>query len=91
VRYRRKTGHRQSLTRLRITDILLDGESSVAAQEQRQAKPVEAAAPVDVIEPVESATTVEAEPLEVAAAPTRRRRAAPATSSPDDQTEKPEA
>ena len=31
VRYRRKTGHRQSLTRLRITDILLDGASSVAA------------------------------------------------------------
>ncbi len=28
VRYRRKTGHRQSLTRLRITDILLDGASS---------------------------------------------------------------
>jgi len=28
VRYRRKTGHRQSLTRVRITDILLDGEST---------------------------------------------------------------
>ncbi|MBV9168856.1 MAG: 50S ribosomal protein L21 [Chloroflexi bacterium] len=27
VRYRRKTGHRQRLTRLRITDILLDGVS----------------------------------------------------------------
>src|SRR2546429_8672079 len=35
VRYRRKTGHRQSLTRLRITDILLDGASSVAAVEER--------------------------------------------------------
>ena len=32
VRYRRKTGHRQSLTRLRITDILLDGASSLPAQ-----------------------------------------------------------
>jgi large subunit ribosomal protein L21 len=32
VRYRRKTGHRQSLTRLRITDILLDGESSLVAE-----------------------------------------------------------
>src|ERR1700682_3106604 len=31
VRYRRKTGHRQSLTRLRITDILLDGASSLPA------------------------------------------------------------
>src|ERR1700736_2214582 len=29
VRYRRKTGHRQSLTRLRITDILVDGASSI--------------------------------------------------------------
>jgi large subunit ribosomal protein L21 len=41
VRYRRKTGHRQSLTRLRITDILLDGASSVAAAEERE--PAEAA------------------------------------------------
>ena len=31
VRYRRKTGHRQALTRLRITDILLDGHSTAAA------------------------------------------------------------
>jgi large subunit ribosomal protein L21 len=31
VRYRRKTGHRQALTRLRITDILLDGQSSASA------------------------------------------------------------
>jgi large subunit ribosomal protein L21 len=30
VRYRRKTGHRQSLTRLRITDILVDGKPSTA-------------------------------------------------------------
>src|ERR1700737_2624126 len=35
VRYRRKTGHRQSLTRLRITGILLDGASSVAVAEPR--------------------------------------------------------
>src|SRR6516162_8212890 len=28
VRYRRKTGHRQSLTRVRIMDILLDGASA---------------------------------------------------------------
>ena len=27
VRYRRKTGHRQALTRLRITDIVVDGQS----------------------------------------------------------------
>src|SRR5260370_38931361 len=51
VRYRRKTGHRQSLTRLRITDILLDGHSSL---------PVPAEAPVEVVEsvePVEEAAT----------------------------------
>jgi large subunit ribosomal protein L21 len=45
VRYRRKTGHRQSLTRLRIVDILLDGESSLAAQTY---------APVETVEPVET-------------------------------------
>ena len=28
VRYRRKTGHRQQLTRLRITDIVVDGKGS---------------------------------------------------------------
>src|SRR5437667_2500112 len=32
VRYRRKTGHRQSLTRLRITDIVVDGESRLPVQ-----------------------------------------------------------
>jgi large subunit ribosomal protein L21 len=31
VRYRRKTGHRQALTRLRITDIMLDGASAASA------------------------------------------------------------
>jgi large subunit ribosomal protein L21 len=39
VRYRRKTGHRQSLTRLKITDILVDGESSVRAEEPAQPTP----------------------------------------------------
>src|SRR5207253_3931173 len=33
VRYRRKTGHRQPLTRLRITDILLNGASALAQPE----------------------------------------------------------
>src|SRR5438270_12693562 len=46
VRYRRKTGHRQSLTRVRITDILLDGASSLAAQDE---------VPVEVVESVEPA------------------------------------
>ncbi len=48
VRYRRKTGHRQSLTRLRITDILVDGESRLPAQAE--------AAPLDVAEPAERTT-----------------------------------
>src|ERR687888_120513 len=33
VRYRRKTGHRQALTRLKITDILLDGKSTKTTSE----------------------------------------------------------
>src|SRR5438128_12357967 len=37
VRYRRKTGHRQALTRLRITDILLDGHSTATAPSQAAA------------------------------------------------------
>jgi large subunit ribosomal protein L21 len=43
VRYRRKTGHRQSLTRLRITDIVLDGASSVAVVDEQRvsAAPIE--------------------------------------------------
>src|SRR5262252_4355895 len=48
VRYRRKTGHRQSLTRVRITDILLDGESAAPAApavEEREPEPVVVAEP----------------------------------------------
>ena len=37
VRYRRKTGHRQALTRLRITDIVLGGTSATAAVESETA------------------------------------------------------
>ena len=43
VRYRRKTGHRQALTRLRITDILLGGASAV--QPAAAAEPAAEAAP----------------------------------------------
>src|SRR5882762_5499698 len=49
VRYRRKTGHRQSLTRLRITDILLNGKSSVASDEQRRGPAPETGAPPEAI------------------------------------------
>lgn len=41
VRYRRKTGHRQALTRLRITDILLDGGSASASTTQKTAADAE--------------------------------------------------
>jgi large subunit ribosomal protein L21 len=52
VRYRRKTGHRQALTRLRITDILVDGQS---AAQQAAAAVVKAEEP----EPAPQATTEE--------------------------------
>lgn len=63
VRYRRKTGHRQALTRVRITDILLDGSSSVgAAASQPEPEPAAAAAPAP-------AAIAEAEPVAVADMP----------------------
>src|SRR4051794_10564648 len=77
VRYRRKTGHRQSLTRLRITDILLDGKSSLPALAESAPPPtsrsVEPAAPAPTENVIEPAAAAEAE---AAPAPTRRRRAA---------------
>jgi large subunit ribosomal protein L21 len=51
VRYRRKTGHRQSLTRLRITDILVDGESTArAAEPEPTPEPVVASGVADDIQ-----------------------------------------
>jgi large subunit ribosomal protein L21 len=73
VRYRRKTGHRQALTRLRITDILLDGKSA-GKREPTRTTP----------EPAQPETTLVAAATETATsqptpAPARRRRAAAAT------------
>jgi large subunit ribosomal protein L21 len=45
VRYRRKTGHRQALTRLRITDILVGGASAAQPAASEAAPPAEPAAP----------------------------------------------
>jgi large subunit ribosomal protein L21 len=59
VRYRRKTGHRQALTKLRITDILVDGASAIA-----HARPT-------VSEPPQREPEAESE----AETPARRRRA----------------
>jgi large subunit ribosomal protein L21 len=65
VRYRRKTGHRQSLTRLRITDILVDG-ASVSQREAREepavAAPAEAEAVTSVVEAEATPVVVEASP-----------------------------
>jgi large subunit ribosomal protein L21 len=80
VRYRRKTGHRQALTRLRITDILIDGASTV---ETDKAEPAPEPA-VAVAEPTNE-TPVE-EPT-APTAPVRRRRAAPATEEPSEAKE----
>src|ERR1700730_4281663 len=52
VRYRRKTGHRQSLTRLRITDILLDGASTLPVEDEH-APPLREAAASGATEPVD--------------------------------------
>src|SRR4051794_22150488 len=70
VRYRRKTGHRQALTRLRIMDILVDGAS--AASSARVEEPAEAATPrrrraAEAATAPEETTTAAAAPAETAA------------------------
>jgi large subunit ribosomal protein L21 len=84
VRYRRKTGHRQALTRLRITDILVDGASAVPRAEPEAAEPPrrESAAETDP-----TGETAEAP------APARRRRATAATQpgAPTESSESTEA
>ena len=75
VRYRRKTGHRQALTRLRITDILLDGASSSKAARTEAPRAQKAESAVAETPPPEADVTA-------APAPTRRRRAAPAPETP---------
>lgn len=54
VRYRRKTGHRQALTRLRITDILLNGKSTAGATEARPSPTAESAPATDTPRPAEA-------------------------------------
>ncbi len=78
VRYRRKTGHRQSLTRVRITDILLDGASATPAAEtsRPEPEPERAAAP---------AAIAEAEPVAVADMPTSAAEAGPAPEDTEEE------
>ena len=66
VRYRRKTGHRQALTRLRITDILLDGQSTAGqtgaavAEDVQEAPTRRRAAAAAVVKPEEPEAAPEA-------------------------------
>jgi len=78
VRYRRKTGHRQALTRVRITDILLDGASTVTETSRRSEEPMQ--------EP-EPRAFAEAEPVAVADMPTSAAEAGPAPESTEQATE----
>ena len=73
VRYRRKTGHRQSLTRLKITDILLGGVST--ARPAPEPEPAPTPAPVDVAPAPDEETA--------AAKPAARRRRAAAETEPE--------
>jgi large subunit ribosomal protein L21 len=66
VRYRRKTGHRQSLTRVKITDILLDGQS--AARQERASQPAPDPAEPAPVAAADSAPVAVAEPEPVAVA-----------------------
>src|SRR5262249_54989513 len=69
VRYRRKTGHRQALTRVRITDILLDGASastSSSTSTSTSGSSASTAAPEPQVNPAFVAETV---PEGIAAAP----------------------
>jgi len=73
VRYRRKTGHRQSLTRVRITDILLDGASPASRAETNDAPRAETESAPAVVALAESEPAVVTEttpPVETESAPT---------------------
>jgi large subunit ribosomal protein L21 len=81
VRYRRKTGHRQRLTRLRITDILLNGTSAVGHAAVATIKRAEEARLVpEVVEETRLVPEVSEEP-----------RLAPETGTPPAAVEVPEA
>jgi large subunit ribosomal protein L21 len=71
VRYRRKTGHRQHLTRLRITDILLDGASTRSS----------------VTEPTPSVRAEPAPVVQAEPAPLTRAEPAPETGAPPEAIE----
>jgi large subunit ribosomal protein L21 len=80
VRYRRKTGHRQSLTRVRITDILLDGASAAGASSSATSRPEPE--PAREREPY---ATAEAEPVAVADMPTSAAESGPAPEDTEEE------
>jgi len=60
--YRRKNGHRQELTALRITEILTDGKKPSKAAPKPEAKRAEKAAPKAKAESKQAAKKAEAKP-----------------------------
>jgi large subunit ribosomal protein L21 len=60
--YRRKNGHRQELTALRITEILTDGKKPSKAAPKPEAKRAEKAAPKAKTESKQAAKKAEAKP-----------------------------
>jgi large subunit ribosomal protein L21 len=82
VRYRRKRGHRQGYTALKVMEILTDGakpSARVAETSSTRRVAPEAAEPVEAAEAIAEAA-VEA----TAEAPVRRRRAAPAPATTEE-------
>jgi large subunit ribosomal protein L21 len=77
VRYRRKTGHRQALTRVRITDILVDGASSTLQRVEAETAPPEGAHATRAVE-VEETPAAEAARAETSARSTSEDVVAPA-------------
>jgi large subunit ribosomal protein L21 len=82
VRYRRKRGHRQGYTALKVMEILTDGakpSARVAETSSTRRVAPEAAAPVEAAE-----ATAEVAPEATVAAPVRRRRAVPAPATTEE-------
>ena len=93
AKYRRRTGHRQHLTRVRIDEISADGRSTRRAEtaEELKAKAPKAKAPkaeAETATAVETPAEAKAE-AKPAAKPRARRSAASAASAADDAPKKP--
>jgi large subunit ribosomal protein L21 len=91
VKYRRRTGHRQHLTRVRIDEISASGKTSTvqkAATDKAAAK----AAPADAVEkPKRAARKPAARKVDAGATPSEEKDAAPAAAVKPKRTRKPAA